>query len=53
MVKAFNNIFERGFIEVCLVNSDDWDERNSIVLWVSRITCKKFTKHTLFDLVYG
>jgi hypothetical protein len=35
------------------VNRDDWDLKVSTMLWAYKTTCKKFTGHTPFRLVYG
>ena len=32
---------------------DYWDLKVNVVLWAYRTTCKKLTRHTPFNLVYG
>jgi hypothetical protein len=39
--------------KICNVNRDEWDLKVPVVLWVYRTTCKKFTGHTPFKVVYG
>ena len=44
---------ENALKKVFNVQRDDWDKKNSAVLWAYRTTCKKLTSQTPFHLVYG
>jgi len=52
-IEAFNKILETTLMKICSLNKDDWDLRVPAVLWASRTTCKKLTRHTPFKIVYG
>ena len=53
VVEAFNKILENALTKICNVQTDDWDQKISVVLWAYHMTCKKLTGHTSFWLVYG
>ena len=44
---------ENSLTKVCNINRDDWDMNILVVLWAYSTTCKNFTVHKPFKLVYG
>jgi hypothetical protein len=52
-VETFKKILENALTKIYNINRDDWDLKVLEVLWVCRTTCKNFTGHTPFKMVYS
>lgn len=52
-VEEFNKILETVLTKVCKAQRNDWDLHVPIMLWAYRKMCKKLTRKTPFQLVYG
>ena len=53
IVEVFNKILETTLTKVCNAQQTNSDLRVPVVLWAYRITFKKLTGKTPFQLVYG
>ena len=53
MVEAFNKVLKNALTKVCNAQKSDWDLCIPALLCAYRMTCKKLTRQTPFQLVYG
>ncbi|KAH9328913.1 hypothetical protein KI387_001021, partial [Taxus chinensis] len=52
IVVAFNKILGNTLTKICVIGHKDWDDRDFVVLWAYRMTYKRLTKFTPFQLVF-